>query len=50
MILRIAVLAMLIASPAFAQQAISVTTDPAVVGPVPIEIAANGTVQSESVV
>ncbi|MDB5414277.1 MAG: Membrane fusion protein multidrug efflux system, partial [Rubritepida sp.] len=32
------------------QQAISVTTDPAVVGPVPIEIAANGTVQSESVV
>jgi multidrug efflux system membrane fusion protein len=50
MILRLAVLAILVAFPAAAQQTVAVTTDPAVVGQVPIEILANGTVQSESVV
>ncbi|WP_240782592.1 efflux RND transporter periplasmic adaptor subunit [Roseococcus sp. SYP-B2431] len=50
MILRLAILAILVAFPAAAQQVVAVTTDPAVVGPVPIEIMANGTVQSESVV
>ncbi|MBS7812486.1 efflux RND transporter periplasmic adaptor subunit [Roseococcus sp. XZZS9] len=49
MILRMTVLALLAAFPA-AAQTIAVTTDPVVVGPVPIEIMANGTVQSESVV
>jgi multidrug efflux system membrane fusion protein len=50
MILRLAMLAVLVAFPAVAQQTVAVTTDPAVVGQVPIEIMANGTVQSESVV
>jgi multidrug efflux system membrane fusion protein len=50
MIFRLALLAMLVTFPAIAQQSVAVTTDPAVVGSVPIEIMANGTVQSESVV
>lgn len=50
MIFRLALLAMLVALPAAAQQTVPVTTDLATVGPVPVEIRANGTVQSESVV
>ncbi len=50
MILRLTLLGLLAVFPAAAQQAIVVTTDPAVVGPVPVQIMANGTVQSESVV
>lgn len=50
MIFRLAILAMVVAVPAVAQQSVAVTTDAAVVGEVPIEIMANGTVQSESVV
>jgi len=50
MILRLALLALCVALPAAAQQAVPVTTDTAVIGSVPIEILANGTVQSESVV
>lgn len=50
MFFRLAILAMVLALPAAAQQVVSVTTDRAVIGRVPIEIMANGTVQSESVV
>jgi len=50
MILRLALLAILVAFPAAAQQTVAVTADTAVVSTVPIEIMANGTVQSESVV
>lgn len=50
MTLRLALLALVLALPAAAQPAIPVTTEPARVGTMPVEVLANGTVVSESVV
>lgn len=48
--MRFAFLVLVLALPAAAQQGTPVTTEPAQVGPMPVEVMANGTVVSESVV